>query len=371
MSYKTVRVDLNERSYDILIGSGLLDRTGEHIRAVGCHDRLLVVADASVAGLHWPRLSASLKVCGFRTELIKVAPGEASKSFNTFSNLLEQALSLGIDRRTTVVALGGGVIGDLAGFASSVLLRGLDFVQIPTTLLAQVDSSVGGKTAINLGAGKNLVGTFHQPKLVLADLDVLQTLPRRDLLAGYAEVIKYGLINRPDFFEWLDSNGAAALSGNLELMASAVSECCRAKAEIVAADEREAGQRALLNLGHTFGHAFEAEAGYNGSLLHGEAVSIGMALAFHHSARLGLISKEESIRVCESLKAVGLPVRPDLTGNQSVPTIEALLKRMKADKKSVDSNITLILARGIGKAFVCPNSEVAAIKATLSEALSP
>ena len=370
MTTEIVHVDLGARSYDILIGPGLLDKAGEHIRAVGCQDRLIVVADAAVADIHWPRVSKSLKSSGFRADLIKIPQGESSKSFQTFSKLLDEALSLGIDRRTTIVALGGGVVGDLAGFAASVLLRGLNFVQIPTTLLAQVDSSVGGKTAINSAAGKNLVGAFHQPKLVLADLNALETLPKRELLAGYAEVLKYGLINRPTFFEWLNNNGAAALSGDLKLMATAVAECCRAKAEIVAADERESNQRALLNLGHTFGHAFEAEAGYDGGLLHGEAVAIGTAIAFQHSARLGLTTNEVANQVADSLKAVGLPVIPELTGNRPIPSVDALLTRMKADKKSLDGKITLILARGIGEAFVSPDCEIKQIRATLSQALS-
>jgi len=367
----TVPVALGDRAYDILIGPGLLESAGAHIRRVARHDRLLVVADATVARLHWPRLAGSLAGAGFRADLLEVPAGEASKGFDVFSGLLERALAFGIDRRTTIVALGGGVVGDLAGFAAAVLLRGLDYIQIPTTLLAQVDSSVGGKTAINARAGKNLVGAFHQPRLVLADLDALATLPRRELLAGYAEVVKYGLIDRPAFFDWLNANGKAALDGDMPLLAEAVAECCRAKAEVVAADEREAGRRALLNLGHTFGHAFEAEAGYDGGLLHGEGVSIGMALAFRHSARLGLVPMDEALAVERSLAAIGLPVRPDLSGNRPIPTVEALLARMRSDKKALDGKVTLILARGIGKSFVQPDAEVGPIRETLEEALRP
>ena len=370
MTAETVHVALGDRAYDILVGPGLLDAAGEHIRRVAKHDRLLAIADAAVARLHWPRLAGSLEAAGFRTDLIEVPAGESSKRFETFGKVLEEALALGIDRRTTVVALGGGVVGDLAGFAAAVLLRGLDFVQIPTTLLAQVDSSVGGKTAINAAAGKNLVGAFHQPKLVLADLDALATLPERELLAGYAEVVKYGLIDRPEFFDWLNENGKAALAGDQELLAYAVAECCRAKAEVVAADEREAGRRALLNLGHTFGHAFEAEAGYDGGLLHGEAVAIGMALAFRHSARLGLLPMDEALKVEASLQASGLPVRPDLSGNRPIPTVDELLGRMRKDKKALDGKVTLVLARGVGQSFVYPDAEVAPIEETLREALA-
>lgn len=371
MAMTTVPVDLGSRRYDILIGPGLLADAGTHLRAVLKHDRLLVIADAAVARLHWPVLDASLRAAGFRADLLETPPGEASKGFSVFAGLLEQALALGIDRRTTVVALGGGVTGDLAGFVAAVLLRGLDFVQIPTTLLAQVDSSVGGKTAINAKAGKNLVGAFHQPKLVLADLDVLKTLPRRELLAGFAEVLKYGLIDRPAFFDWLLEHGPAALAGDSALLGEAVAECCRAKAAVVQADEREEGQRALLNLGHTFGHAFEAEAGYDGGLLHGEAVAIGMALAFRHSARLGLLPQAEAESVAASLAGFGLPVRPDLSGNRPIPSAETLLARMRKDKKALDGKVTLILARGVGQAFVARDADAGPILETLTEALQP
>jgi 3-dehydroquinate synthase len=366
-----VPVALGDRSYDIAIGQGLLAEAGARIRAVNPHDRLIVIADAAVARIHGDALRESLDAAGFRIDVIEVPAGEASKGFPTFSGVLEKALALGIDRRTTVVALGGGVIGDLAGFVAAVLLRGLDFIQIPTTLLAQVDSSVGGKTAINAAAGKNLIGAFHQPKLVLADLDVLDSLPRRELLAGYAEVVKYGLIDRPDFFDWLNANGLAALAGDKALMAYAVAECCRAKAEVVAADEREAGRRALLNLGHTFGHAFEAEAGYDGGLLHGEGVSIGMAMAFRHSVKLGLCDAETARVVEESLAASGLPTRPDLSGNRPIPTVDDLLGRMQKDKKVLDGKLTLILARGIGQSFVVADADAALVRETLEEALIP
>lgn len=364
-----VPVDLAGRAYDILIGNGLLADAGPYIRQVARSDRLIVIADTTVRALHGDRLAASLAAAGFRTDIIDVQGGEASKDFAIFQSVLEQTLALGIDRRTTVVAFGGGVIGDLAGFVAAVLLRGLDYVQIPTTLLAQVDSSVGGKTAINAKAGKNLIGAFHQPRLVLADQDTLGTLPGRELRSGYAEVLKYGLIDRPEFFDWLNANGAAALSGDQALLGEAVAECCRAKAAVVQTDELEAGQRALLNLGHTFGHAFEAEAGYDGGLLHGEAVSIGMTLAFRHSARLGLLSKEEAEKVEVSLSAAGLPTRPDLSGNRPIPTVDALLARMQKDKKAVDGKVTLVLAKGIGQSFVYPDAAAAPIRITLAESL--
>lgn len=366
-----VPVVLGDRSYDIAIGQGLLADAGRRISAVVAHERLVVIADTMVADLHWPTLQASLTNAGLRADLIKVPGGESSKRIATFTRVLEETLALGIDRRTTIVAFGGGVIGDLAGFAAAVLLRGLDFIQIPTTLLAQVDSSVGGKTAINADAGKNLIGAFHQPKLVLADIDVLDTLARRELLAGYAEVLKYGLIDRPDFFHWLNANHEAALSGDKALMAEAVAECCAAKAEVVAADELEAGRRALLNLGHTFGHAFEAEAGYDGGLLHGEGVAIGMALAFRHSTKLGLCSLKDTEAVEASLIAAGLPVRPDLSGNRPIPTVDALLGRMQKDKKALDGKLTLILARSIGDAFIIKDADAAAVRETLEEALRP
>jgi len=364
-----VPVNLAGRAYDILIGKGLLAHAGSHIRKVARSDRLLVIADAAVAALHGDRLEASLAAAGFHTDRIEAHGGEASKDFTVFQSVLEQALALGIDRRTTVVAFGGGVIGDLAGFVAAVLLRGLNYVQIPTTLLAQVDSSVGGKTAINAKAGKNLVGAFHQPRLVLADLDALTTLPGRELRSGFAEVLKYGLIDRPAFFDWLNANGRAALDGDQALLGHAVAECCRAKAAVVQADELEAGQRALLNLGHTFGHAFEAEAGYDGGLLHGEAVSIGMTLAFRHSARLGLLSSDEADKVEASLTAAGLPTRPDLSGNRPIPTVDDLLARMQKDKKAVDGKVTLVLAKGIGQSFVYPDAASAPIRATLAAAL--
>ncbi len=286
---ETVAVNLGDRSYDILIGGGLLDGAGGHIREVVRHDRLLVIADAAVAKLHWPRLAASLKAAGLRADKIEVPPGESSKRFPVFADVLERALALGIDRRTTVVAFGGGVVGDLAGFAAAVLLRGLDFIQIPTTLLAQVDSSVGGKTGINAPQGKNLIGAFHQPRLVLADTDVLGTLTSREFIAGYGEVVKYGLLGDESFFDWLEANGPALAAGDQAARIKAIRRSCEMKADIVARDEKEQGDRALLNLGHTFGHALEAATGYSDRLLHGEGVAVGTALAFETSISASVV----------------------------------------------------------------------------------
>jgi 3-dehydroquinate synthase len=298
-------------------------------------------------------------------------PGEHTKDFSFFQKLTSDLLDIGIERSTVVVAFGGGVIGDLTGFAAAVLLRGIDFVQIPTTLLAQVDSSVGGKTAIDMPQGKNLVGAFHQPRLVLADTDVLQTLPRREVLAGYAEVVKYGLINDPAFFEWLESNGEAVVSVDAAAARQAVAHSCQAKAAIVARDETEQGDRALLNLGHTFAHALETETGYGPDLLHGEAVAAGMAIAFDLSVRLGLCPAADAARVRRHLRAVGLPAGlSDIktSGNQRRWNIGALLSHMGRDKKVRDGKVTFILARGIGQAFQAPGVDLAAVEALLQEA---
>ena len=282
-------------------------------------------------------------------------PGEQTKDFRHFQKLVEDLLGLGVERRTTLVALGGGVIGDLTGFAAATLLRGVAYVQIPTTLLAQVDSSVGGKTAIDTIHGKNLVGAFYQPVLVLADIDALATLPRRELLAGYAEVVKYGLIRDPDFFGWLEANGPALVAGDAGLRREAVRRSCAAKAEIVASDEREEAERALLNFGHTFGHALEAETGFGDALLHGEAVALGMRLAFDFSARLGLCAEAEIARVRRHFAAVGLPTELGEAGNLPRLSVDGLLRHMRHDKKVRDGKITLILARGIGDAFIKPD----------------
>jgi 3-dehydroquinate synthase len=302
-----------------------------------------------------------------------VEAGEQTKSFAGLEGLLNRVLELGIERRTTLVALGGGVIGDLTGCAAAVALRGIDFVQIPTTLLAQVDSSVGGKTGINTRHGKNLVGTFYQPRLVLADTDVLDTLPRRELLAGYAEVAKYGLIDDPAFFAWCEANGAAVLSGDAARRTYAIEQSCLAKARIVAADERETTDlRALLNLGHTFGHALEAETDFGGDLLHGEAVGTGMAMAFDLSARLGLCPPADAERVRRHLGAVGLPMRLRTIGGDNRRKWDAarLIGHMRGDKKADDGRLTFILARGIGQAFISREVDEAALRSLLDDAIS-
>ena len=298
-----------------------------------------------------------------------IPAGEASKGFDRLGELLDLCLDAGLDRKSFLVALGGGVVGDLGGFLAAILLRGIDYVQVPTTLLSQVDSSVGGKTAINTRHGKNLVGAFHQPRLVLADTDVLASLPRRELLSGYAEVAKYGLIDQPEFWSWLEQNAERVLALEPEALAQAVRVSCEAKAAVVALDEREGGARALLNLGHTFGHALEAEAGYGGQVLHGEAVAVGMALAFRHSARLGLCDAAAVARVEAHLTGVGLPVSPRQIMGQNPPSIDRLMARMASDKKAEAGKLTLILARGIGQSFIAKDADAAQVIETWRVAL--
>jgi len=352
---RLVRVELADRGYDIAIGPGLIDRAGDLAKPLLAAPRVLIVSDEQVAPLYGDRLGASFARAGIASSLITVPAGEGSKEFSAFGRLMNALLDRRPDRKTTLIALGGGVVGDLTGFAASVLLRGVDFIQVPTTLLAQVDSSVGGKTGINTRHGKNLVGTFYQPRLVLADTDVLDTLPRRELLAGYAEVAKYGLIDDPAFFDWLEIHGPAVIDGDHARRAEAIERSCLAKARIVAADERETTDlRALLNLGHTFGHALEAETGFGADLLHGEAVGAGMAMAFDLSAQLGLCTPPEALRVRRHLGLVGLPVRLRAIGggNSRVWTSAKLIAHMRGDKKAEGGKLAFILARGIGKAFV-------------------
>ncbi|MFO1128512.1 MAG: 3-dehydroquinate synthase [Rhodospirillales bacterium] len=362
-----LRVDLGPRSYDIHIGEGLLADAGRLLLPLVPQRRVVVVSDAHVAPLYLAPLQASLDAAGIANAAVVVAPGEQSKSFQALEALAERLLAMRIERGTVIVALGGGVIGDLAGFAAGILLRGLDFVQIPTTLLAQVDSAVGGKTGINSRSGKNLVGLFHQPRLVLADVRTLATLDDRELRAGYAEVVKYGLIRDAKFFAWLETNGAALLAGDARLRMEAVRVSCRAKAAIVAADEREAGLRALLNLGHTFGHALEAETGFGDALRHGEAVGLGMVLAFDLSVRRGHCDAADALRVRRHLAAVGLPT--DLRFLAATP-VERLLDHMRTDKKVTDGRLTFVLAHRIGDAFVDRSTPEAAVEALLAEALS-
>ncbi|OWJ58643.1 3-dehydroquinate synthase [Inquilinus limosus] len=367
MTRETIRVGLGPRSYDIVIGPGALAEAGARITALGRGKRVIVVADARVAGLHGAALEASLAAAGITAETLTVPPGEATKSMAVLADLLDRILALGVERRTLLVALGGGVVGDLAGFAAATALRGLDFVQIPTTLLAQVDSSVGGKTGVNSKHGKNLIGAFHQPLLVLADTALLATLPARELRAGYAEVAKYGALGDADFFAWLEEHGPTLLAGDGDAMIRAVKRSCEMKAEIVGQDEREAAQRALLNLGHTFGHALEAETGYGDALLHGEAVAIGMVMAFDLSVRLGLCPAADRDRLARHLEAVGLPTRP---ARDRAWSVGALLHHMTRDKKVKDGRMTFILVRGIGQAFVTSEVPAEPVAAVLADAIA-
>ncbi len=367
MSVETLRVNLAERSYDIQVGPGLLARAGALMLPLLAQKRVFIVSDETVAGLYLKTLQDSLDAAGITHDSTVLPPGEQTKCFAQLEELLERMLEARVERKTMVVALGGGVIGDLTGFAASILLRGVDFVQIPTTLLSQVDSSVGGKTGINSRTGKNLVGSFHQPRMVLADMEVLNSLPERELKAGYAEVVKYGLIDDPAFFGWLDQGGARAiLAGDLEARRRAVLTSCAAKARVVAADEKEGGIRALLNLGHTFGHALEAETGYGAGLLHGEAVSIGMVMAFDLSARLGLCPAADAERLRAHLQGLGMPVRPDPSRDWDA---QRLLHHMAGDKKVADGKITFVLARGIGQAFLTREVEPAAVLAMLQDSI--
>jgi shikimate kinase/3-dehydroquinate synthase len=337
--------------YDVVVGERLLERAGALLAPVLPAKRAIVVTDATVAALHLPRLLAGLAETGFVTRQIVVPPGETSKTLTAFGELVDGLLEAGVDRRTAIIALGGGVVGDLAGFAAAATLRGLPFVQVPTTLLAQVDSSVGGKTGVNTPRGKNLVGAFHAPRIVLADTGTLATLPPRELRAGYAEIAKAGLIGDAALFAWCEANAAALLAGDAALQEEAVLRACAFKAAVVGADEREerpSDGRALLNLGHTFGHALEAELGY-GTILHGEAVAIGLGLAFRLSARLGLCDPADAERVVAHLEGVGLPA--ELTQLNRRLSAARLIGHMRRDKKASEGRLTFVLVRGIGSAF--------------------
>jgi 3-dehydroquinate synthase len=352
---------LGERAYEVLVGEGLLDAAGQHMRPFLKRGRTAVVSDATVWALHGERLTASLAAAGIEAHAIVVPPGEQTKSFEGLADVSDRLLALELDRGDLITAFGGGVVGDLAGFAAAIYKRGIDFVQIPTTLLAQVDSSVGGKTAIDTPRGKNLIGAFHQPKLVLADLSVLSTLPAREMRAGYAEVIKYGLLGDRAFFEWLETNAAAVLAREPEALTRAVARSVEMKAEIVAEDEREQGRRALLNLGHTFAHALEAETGYGDALLHGEAVGAGMALAFRFSAAQGLCSGQDAERAVRGVAAAGLPVTmAEVAGHPF--GADRLVAHMAQDKKAEAGRLTFILARALGEAFVAKDVDAAAVR---------
>ena len=347
----TITVDLAARSYDIHIGANLLEQAGTVLRPLLKRPFSVIVTDDTVAPLHLHTLTASLKAAGITTGTVILPAGEATKSFHHLENLLGDLLDLNVERNDCICALGGGVIGDLTGFASAILRRGVDFVQIPTTLLAQVDSSVGGKTGINTGQGKNLVGAFHQPRLVLSDVSLLDTLPRRDVLAGYAEILKIALIADPPFFDWLETHGPALSAGNTQDRIYAVTRAVQAKADIVAQDEREQGARALLNLGHTFGHALEAATGFGNDLRHGEAVAIGLSLAFGLSHKMGLCHGQDVTRVNAHLQNMGLLSRVADVGREDI-TANTLIDHMAQDKKVESGQATFILTRGIGEAFI-------------------
>jgi 3-dehydroquinate synthase len=356
-----VPVALGGRSYDVRIGAGLLDGAGEAIAPLLKRRRLVVVTDECVQALHGARLTQALSDAAIEVRAVVVPPGEAAKSFAGLERLCDELLELDVERGDLIVAFGGGVVGDLAGFAAAILKRGIDFVQIPTTLLAQVDSSVGGKTAIDTPRGKNLIGAFHQPRLVLADLDLLATLPRRELICGYAEVLKYGLLGGAGFFEWLETNGSSVLALDEAACAIAVRRSVEMKAEIVAEDEREAGRRALLNLGHTFAHALEAETGYGEALKHGEAVGLGCAMAFRFSRALGWCPGQDAERAIRAIAAAGLPTAlADLAGGPF--RAEALIAHMAQDKKAEDGALTFVLTRGLGRACVAKGVDPEALR---------
>lgn len=358
---RTLPVGLGERSYDVHVGLGLLDAAGGLIAPFQSRGRTAVVSDETVWALHGARLTASLSMAGIAALPVIVPPGEQTKSFEGLANVSDRLLALELDRGDLITAFGGGVVGDLAGFAAAIYKRGIDFVQIPTTLLAQVDSSVGGKTAIDTARGKNLVGAFHQPRLVLADLDVLGTLPDREMRAGYAEVIKYGLLGELTFFEWLEVHGGDVIARDPSALIHAVARSVAMKAEIVAEDEREQGRRALLNLGHTFAHALEAENGFGDGLRHGEAVGAGMALAFRFSAAQGLIPGQDALRATRAIAAAGLPTRlVEVAGHPFAA--DRMISHMAQDKKAEAGRLTFILARALGDTFVARNVEAASVR---------
>ena len=359
---RQVEVQLSQNRYDVLIGDHLLARAGAFIAPVLPQPRCVIITDENVAALHLPTLQNSLTETGISHSVLVVPPGETSKSLQTWQNLVESLLSQKVDRTTTIIALGGGVVGDLAGFAAASTLRGLPFIQIPTTLLSQVDSSVGGKTGINAPQGKNLIGAFHQPLLVLADTGVLATLPQRERLAGYAEIVKAGLIADAAFYEWCETHAEAMLNGDFSLLAEAVQRAVAFKAQVVGDDERETkpnNGRALLNLGHTFAHTLEAETGYGKGLLHGEAVAVGLVLATHLSAALGLCPQEDAPRIAAHLRSLGLPA--EIAGLQA----DHLLAHMKQDKKMRGGRLTFVLTRGIGQAFTSNDVPEELVRATL------
>ena len=362
-----VRVSLGDRAYDVRIGAGLLGQAGEYIAPLLSQPKVAVITDETVAKLHLATLRAGLAASGIEISVLVLPPGETTKDWSNLKRVIDWLLDEKVERNDMVVAFGGGVIGDLVGFAAAILRRGVRYVQIATTLLAQVDSSVGGKTAINSSHGKNLIGAFHQPALVLADIDLLGTLSSRDFLSGYGEVVKYGLLGDAHFFEWLEQNGLALAAGDAKLRAYAVCRSVQMKADIVVRDETEQGDRALLNLGHTFGHALEAATGYSDRLLHGEGVAIGCVLAFETSARLGLCAQETPGRVRAHFKAIGLKADlSDIAGE--LPDADGILALMAQDKKVIDRKPRFILVRAIGKAFIATDVDIEVVKSVLAGA---
>ena len=358
---REIEVGLGPRAYRVTIGSGLIDRAGRLLAPHLPRGRTVVVTDRTVAEHHGERLTVALESGGIAADLIAMEPGEGAKSFAGLADLCDQLLALELDRGDVIVAFGGGVVGDLTGFAAAIYKRGIDYVQVATTLLAQVDSSVGGKTAIDTPRGKNLIGAFHQPRAVLADLDVLATLPPREVRSGYAEILKYGLLGDASFFAWLEANGRDVLALEPAALAHAVARSVEMKAEIVAEDERETGRRALLNLGHTFAHALESETGYGLALLHGEAVALGCALAFRFSAELGLCAREDGRRVGAAIRAAGLATQLDEV--EGAPfAADRLIAHMQQDKKAKAGALAFVLARGVGQAFLAPGVDRSALQ---------
>ncbi|WP_291193990.1 3-dehydroquinate synthase [Hyphomonas sp.] len=367
-SFETVRVDLGARAYDILVGHGALTELGPRLALLVKRPRAFVLTDETVMRHHKARLETAVAGAGIKLDWMALPPGEQTKTFAQLGHVLDWLLAGGADRGDVLIAFGGGVIGDMGGLAASLMKRGMGFVQVPTTLLAQVDSSVGGKTAVNTPRGKNLVGAFYQPRLVIADTELLTTLPEREMKAGYAEILKYGLINDAPFFDWLAANGRKVLGLEPEAARYAVARSCAAKAAIVVEDETETGVRQLLNLGHTFGHALEAANGYGPDLLHGEAVALGMAIAFRYGAELGVTPPADARRVADVIRASGLPA--DLGGRDRTRfTAPRLTELMQQDKKARGGRVPLILARGIGASYIHPDADLASIEAFLAREL--
>ncbi|HIF59584.1 MAG TPA: 3-dehydroquinate synthase [Rhodospirillales bacterium] len=366
--FECINVALGERSYDIIIGGQLLNTAGDFIKSVIRSDRVIIVTDQNVAPLYLIKLTTSLEMAGISVRKIILPSGEQTKSIGHFEKLTDEILAMKVDRNVALIALGGGVIGDLTGYAAASILRGIDFVQVPTTLLSQVDSSVGGKTGINSRHGKNLIGAFYQPRLVIADIDVLDSLPKREILAGYAEIAKYGLINNIDFFAWLEEFGSELCEGNKEYRRKAVFVSCKSKAEIITKDETEQNIRALLNLGHTFGHALETETGFSNKLLHGESISIGICLAFDLSFLLGLCSKSDVKRTRNHFATIGLPTNLSEIDDINWNT-ETLLNHMLSDKKTKNGEVNFILTKGIGKSFVARNINMKDVHIVVEQAI--